>query len=74
MLDMTKEKLFAQSVPDVKIDDVRITKLDKRTDATVQNVGIATVKMYGITINGIMIKEGKDGLFMRMPQYKSDGA
>lgn len=74
VLDMTKEKLFAQSVPDVKIDDVRITKLDKRTDATVQNVGIATVKMYGLTINGIMIKEGKDGLFMRMPQYKSDGA
>lgn len=74
VLDMTKEKLFAQSVPDVKIDDVRITKLDKRTDATVQNVGIATVKMYGLTINDIMIKEGKDGLFMRMPQYKSDGA
>ena len=74
MPDMTKEKLFAQSVPDVKIDDVRITKLDKRTYATVQNVGIATVKMYGLTINGIMIKEGKDGLFMRIPQYKSDGA
>ena len=73
VLEATKEKLFAQSVPDVKIDDIRITVTNKKTDAPIQNVGIASVKMYGLTINGIMIKEGKNGLFVKMPQYLSDG-
>ena len=73
VLESTKEKLFAQSVPDVKIDDIRITVTNKKTDAPIQNVGIASVKMYGLTINGIMIKEGNNGLFIKMPQYLSDG-
>lgn len=73
VLEATKEKLFAQSVPDVKIDDIRITVTNKKTDAPIQNVGIASVKMYGLTINGIMIKEGNNGLFIKMPQYLSDG-
>lgn len=31
------------------------------------------MKMYGLTINGIMIREGRKGLFVQMPQYQSRG-
>lgn len=73
VLDVTKEKLFAESVPDVNIDDVRITPLNQKTDSVVQKLGIASVKMYGMTINGIVIKEGRKGRFVQMPQYQTQG-
>lgn len=73
VLDVTKEKLFAESVPDVNIDDVRITPLNHKTDSVVQKLGIASVKMYGMTVNGIVIKEGRKGRFVQMPQYQTQG-
>lgn len=73
ILDVTKEKLFAESVPDVNIDDVRITPLNQKTDSVVQKLGIASVKMYGMTVNGIVIKEGRKGRFVQMPQYQTQG-
>lgn len=73
VLDVTKEKLFAESVPDVNIDDVRITQLNQKTDSVVQKLGIASVKMYGMTVNGIVIKEGRKGRFVQMPQYQTQG-
>lgn len=73
VLDVTKEKLFAESVPDVNIDDVRITPLKQKTDSVVQKLGIASVKMYGMTVNGIVIKEGRKGRFVQMPQYQTQG-
>lgn len=73
VLDATKEKLFAESVPDVNIDDVRITPLNQKTDSVVQKLGIASVKMYGMTVNGIVIKEGRKGRFVQMPQYQTQG-
>lgn len=73
VLDVTKEKLFAESVPDVNIDDVRITSLNQKTDSVVQKLGIASVKMYGMTVNGIVIKEGRKGRFVQMPQYQTQG-
>lgn len=73
VLDVTKEKLFAESVPDVNIDDVRITPLNQKTDSVVQKLGIASVKMYGMTVNGIVIKEGRKGRFVQMPQYQTQG-
>lgn len=73
VLDVTKEKLFAESVPDVNIDDVRITPLNQKTDSVVQKLGIASVKMYGMTVNGIVIKEGRNGRFVQMPQYQTQG-
>ena len=73
VLDATREKLFAELVPNVQIDDIRITPLNAKEGAVIKNVGIATVKMYGLTINGIMIREGRKGLFVQMPQYQSRG-
>lgn len=73
VLDVTKEKLFAESVPDVNIDDVRITPLNQKTDSVVQKLGIASVKMYGMTVNGIVIKEGRKGRFVQMPQHQTQG-
>ena len=73
VLDVTKEKLFAETVPDVNIDDVRITPLNQKTDSVVQKLGIASVKMYGMTVNGIVIKEGRKGRFVQMPQYQTQG-
>lgn len=73
VLEVTKEKLFAETVPDVNIDDVRITPLNQKTDSVVQKLGIASVKMYGMTVNGIVIKEGRKGRFVQMPQYQTQG-
>lgn len=73
VLEATKEKLFAETVPDVNIDDVRITPLNQKTDSVVQKLGIASVKMYGMTVNGIVIKEGRKGRFVQMPQYQTQG-
>lgn len=73
VLEVTKEKLFAESVPDVNIDDVRITPLNQKTDSVVQKLGIASVKMYGMTVNGIVIKKGRKGRFVQMPQYQTQG-
>lgn len=73
VLDATKEKLFAETVPDVNIDDVRITPLNQKTGSVVQKLGIASVKMYGMTVNGIVIKEGRKGRFVQMPQYRTQG-
>lgn len=73
VLEVTKEKLFAESVPDVNIDDVRITPLNQKIGSVVQKLGIASVKMYGMTVNGIVIKEGRKGRFVQMPQYQTQG-
>lgn len=73
VLEVTKEKLFAETVPDVNIDDVRITPLNQKTGSVVQKLGIASVKMYGMTVNGIVIKEGRKGRFVQMPQYQTQG-
>lgn len=73
VLEVTKEKLFAETVPDVNIDDVRITPLNQKTNSVVQKLGIASVKMYGMTVNGIVIKEGRKGRFVQMPQYQTQG-
>lgn len=56
--------------PDV--EEVKVRRLEPREDSTpVALRGYATVKMLGITINGIMIKEGAKGLFVQMPQHRS---
>ena len=73
VLEVTKEKLFAETVPDVNIDDVRITPLNQKTGSVVQKLGIASIKMYGMTVNGIVIKEGRKGRFVQMPQYQTQG-
>lgn len=57
----------------LEIDDVRVSLLSPReSSGPIKNLGIASIKIYGITVNGIMIKEGKNGLFVQMPQHNSE--
>ena len=54
------------------ITETRVTLLDAdRWDGKMKVRGIATVNIAGIAINGILIKEGKNGLFVQMPQHLS---
>lgn len=56
------------------VRDVRVNIIDIANNRSpVQLKGYATIKIAGFTINGIMIKEGKNGLFVQMPQHKSGG-
>lgn len=59
---------------ELPVTDVRVTLLKGgKQDSKVAARGIATIKLGGITINGIMIKEGRNGLFVQMPQHRSGG-
>ena len=54
------------------ITETRVTLLDAdRWDGKMKVRGIATVNIAGIAVNGILIKEGKNGLFVQMPQHLS---
>lgn len=56
-----------------ELEDIQVTVLEsqKRTGSAVALCGLATIKICGLTINGITIKESEKGLFCNMPQYKS---
>lgn len=57
------------------IDKVRVSLLDQepKGDRTVVTRGIASITVAGFVINGLMVKEGKKGLFVEMPQHFSGG-
>ncbi len=60
------------------IESVEVTPLNPvryPSDAKAKICGLATVRLCGMTIRGITIKQGARGLFVNMPQYKnSEGA
>ena len=41
-------------------------------EARARIVGVATVSVCGLTIRGITVKEGEHGLFVNMPQYRTE--
>ena len=55
------------------IESVRVTLLDQepKGNRKVVKRGIASIKVAGLVINGILIKEGKKGLFVEMPRHSS---
>ena len=55
------------------IEAVRVSPIRQTKTAAVVLRGVATIKIAGMTINGITIKEGQKGLFVQMPQYRSGG-
>lgn len=57
-------------LPEVTV--LRVTKLPVRKDQTVPILAVATVEVLGLTVSGITVKQGKDGLFCNMPQYYSE--
>lgn len=63
---------ITKSIQTVPIEDVRVTLLAPGK-GLVKNVGLATVKLAGCQISGIVIKEGQRGLFCQMPQHISQG-
>lgn len=61
------------NLPSVEAVRVSLVKQMQMKEAAVKLRGVATLKIAGMTINGITIKEGQKGLFVQMPQYKSGG-
>lgn len=61
------------NLPSVEAVRVSLVKQMQMKEAAVKLRGLATLKIAGMTINGITIKEGQKGLFVQMPQYKSGG-
>jgi DNA-binding cell septation regulator SpoVG len=61
-------------LPDVEV--VSVTPINPKNVAGAKAVicGLATVKISGLTIQGITIKQGEKGLFINMPQYQNAGA
>lgn len=57
-------------LPEIKV--LHLTKLPVRKDQTVPILAVATVEMLGLTVSGITVKQGRDGLFCNMPQYYSE--
>lgn len=58
-----------------EITNVRVSPLtQERKTGSVTIKAAASITMSGFTINGIMVKEGKNGLFVQMPQYQENGA
>lgn len=57
-------------LPEVTV--LRVTKLPVKKDQTVPILAVATVEVLGLTVSGITVKQGKDGLFCNMPQYYSE--
>ena len=57
-------------LPEVTV--LHMTKLPVRKDQAVPILAVATVDVLGLTVSGITVKQGKDGLFCNMPQYYSE--
>ena len=57
-------------LPEIKV--LHLTKLPVRKDQTVPILAVATVEMLGLTVSGITVKQGRDGLFCNMPQFYSE--
>lgn len=56
------------------IDEVRVNLLsDPVRTGKISLNGMASIKMLGVVINGIMIKGSEKGLFVQMPQHKAEG-
>ena len=57
-------------LPEIKV--LHLTKLPVKKDQTVPILAVATVEILGLTVSGITVKQGRDGLFCNMPQYYSE--
>lgn len=72
----TVSKQAFKSFEKVSILETKITLLPEDTkNRQVKIKGIASIKLEGgIRIQSILIKEGRNGLFVEMPQYFSEGS
>lgn len=70
VVDEFRVQVFKQfNVPD--ITGVRVTMLpEEENPGKVTVKAMATINMCGCAINGLSVKEGSNGLFVQMPQYR----
>lgn len=73
VVDALKQKMLSDiNLPDVEVVSVTRIRPHAPEGAKAYICGLATVRMCGITIHGITIKNGSNGLFVNMPQYRSN--
>lgn len=58
-------------LPEVEVVSLTPVSYNTPPGIKAQICGYATVKLCGVTIQGISIKKGEKGLFVNMPQYKN---
>lgn len=59
-------------LPDLEVLNVTPVKTVGWAGAKAVICGLATIKICGLTVKGITVKKGENGLFRNMPQYVSD--
>lgn len=72
VVDAMRQKLLEDiNLPDVEV--VSVTKIHPHAPEGAKSYicGLATVRVCGISIHGITIKNGTKGLFVNMPQYQT---
>lgn len=55
------------------ITDVDIVLADKKWNVSDNVKAVASIKIAGVNVHGVMIKEGRNGLFVQMPRHRADG-
>ena len=70
VLEELRMQIFKQfNVPD--ITSVRVTMLpEEENPGKVTVKAMATINICGCAINGLSVKDGSNGLFVQMPQYR----
>lgn len=68
--DITREKYKPFSEIECRVSLLPLPDAESTKKSIVLR-GVATVKVLGITISGIMVKEGEKGLWVQMPQHQS---
>lgn len=65
---------FSKDLNLPEVEEVDVTPLPDpyAGAARARIVGVATVSVCGLTIRGITVKEGEHGLFVNMPQYRTE--
>ena len=55
-------------MPDVEVIELNLSETQPASRTPIR--AVATVRICGISITGITVKQGKRGLFINMPQYR----
>lgn len=68
------KKQIVKGINAPPVTEVEIMLPDRKKWNLSENVtALASMKIAGVKITGIMVKEGRNGLFVQMPQHRADG-
>ena len=68
--EIRKEISKDLELPEIIVPSMTLFPMKSEKKVTI--VGIATVEVCGLTIKGVTVKQGQDGLFCNLPQYYSE--